>query len=293
MAGTGSIITLDQLTEQTTLTKKDWIAVLSNTTKKTGKASFATLTTLLQADFYTKKEIIDLLKKGQSGGAFDWNRAITQGTYAGVTPGGTSVTEGLENLFYAPQPPQCSLYADSNPRQFGAPTGVVLHYDTLRKSNDIASVVVNGVTQTTNAGTVVTNLSANTDTTFNMSVTDINNLSSTASTTVVFKHKRFWFTSATDLLSLSDAQVSGALLTQQAEFADGKEQTRTFSPTNEYIYCAWLSDYGQAQFVTNGLGDTDFIQKLFAFTNSDQYTTSFNLVRKGLKLNNKFTIQVK
>ena len=289
----GSIITIDQLTEQTILAKRDWIAVLNATTKKTGKASFASVIELLKGDFYTKADILDLLKKGQSGGAFDWNRTITQGSYAGVTPGGTSVTEGLENLFYAPQPPQCSLYADANPRQFGASTGVVLHYDTLRKSNDIASVVVNGLTQIAFAGTLATSLSANTNTTFNMSVTDVNNLSSTASTTLVFKHKRFWFTSASDLTTLSDADLSQQLVTRHAEFADGKEQTRTFTPAGEYIYFAWLAGYGQAQFVTNGLGDTDFIQKPFTFTNSDAYAAAFILVRKGLKLSNTFTIQVK
>jgi len=289
----GSIITIDQLDEQAILAKTDWFAVLNNTSKKTGKASFATLTSLLQADFYTKKEILDLLKKGQSGGAFDWNRPITQGSYAGVTPGGVSVTEGLENLFYAPQPPQASLYADNNPRQFGSSTSVVLHYDTLRKSNDIATVVVTGVTQTAFTGTVTTSLSANTDTSFNMSVTDINKLSSTASTTVVFKNRRFWFTSPTDLMTLNDADISAILVNQQSEFADGKDQTRTFNPANEYIYFAWLGTYGTAQFVTNGLDDTDFIQKVFQFTNSDNYTVGFLLVRKGLKLNNAFTIRAK
>lgn len=300
MAGTSNIITIDMLTEQAILAKADWIAVLNNSTKKTGKASFKAVIELLKGDFYTKTEILDLIKKGQSGGAFDWNRAITQGTYAGIVPGGATVVEGLENLFYAAQAPSCGMYADNNPREYGAPTDVTLHYGVTPRTNTVQTIVVDGNAIALDAfgnlplsGAVPASLNPNTNKSFYMSATDSKSLAGTAGTTVEFHHKRFWFTSDLNLLTMSEADISAYVVLTQSEFAGDRQQTRTFNAANEYIYFAWLADYGTAQFVTNGLGDTDFIQKSFAFKNSQAYTTNFLLVRKGLKLNNTFTIQVK
>ena len=296
----GSIITIDQLTEQTVLAKADWIAVLNNTSKKTGKVSFTTVIELLKADFYTKTEILDLIKKGVSGGAFDGTRTITQGSYAGVTPGGSTVVEFLDNVFYGDLAPACGMYIEDTPREFGASHDVAIHYAVTQRSNPVQTIVVDGNAIALDAfgnlpltGVVGGTTAVNTNKTFYMSATDSKNLAGTTQAGVEFKHKRFWFTNAQDLTVMTEANISSILVAQQSEFSGDRGQTRTFTPASEYIYFAWNADYGQGQFVTNGLPDTDFIQKGFAFTNSQGYITNFKLVRKGTKLSNTFTIKVK
>jgi hypothetical protein len=104
------------------------------------------------------------------------------------------------------------------------------------------------------------------------------------STQINFRHKRYWGLST--LESLTDQNIR--LL--NSEFSTIKEQTRSFSPSQQYIYFAFPSYFGLANFKFNGLPNSAWEITTRDFVNSSGYTESYKIYRStffqsGLNIN--------
>lgn len=223
------------------------------------------------------------LSLGDAGDAsFDGTKTITRAGLPQIAPGGATVSEFLTNLFYPSVAPGASLQADNSLREMGAPTAVTLRWVVYPQTNPITSIVVNGVAQVVTAtfGSESAATSPNTDTTFSMTVRTASETTG-ASQDVVYRHKRFWFTAASDLLNSSDAALSTTLQGASSEFATGRQQSRSFTLGGEYVYFAYLGAYGDASFVVGGLPNTAYQPRTFTYTNAQGYAASFRLYRSG------------
>ncbi|MDF7810695.1 hypothetical protein [Hymenobacter sp. YC55] len=231
---------------------------------------------------------------GGDGGPFTINSSINLGGY----PAGpfTSTSEGhLKRLLEVYREPGASLTARNTPRQPGSPTQVDLLYTASAGDSPLTSITVNGQAQplTSPSGAVTAATAANTDTTFTMVVRDTQNHQASTSTTVQYRPLRFWFVSATDPLSLSDAGIS-ALVRAAAgfEFSSSREQTRTFQASGQYLCWAWIGTAGNGSFKVNGLINNAVQSRSFQFLNSVGFTQQFIINRTAQQLTGTFTTEV-
>ncbi|KUG07413.1 hypothetical protein [Solirubrum puertoriconensis] len=228
---------------------------------------------------------------------FNGNRAITRAVpgLQGVNTGADDVVEFLDKAFFVDVPPSASLTAQNAVREFGASTLVTLNYSFQANTNPVLSVTVNGVSKplTPTAGAQEANTAPNTDTTFSMTVTTESE-SISAQAQVAYRHLRFWFTSAEDVLSKPEDELSSILNGPvNKEFSSGRQQSREFSPANEYIYFAYLDDYGDASFEVGGLPNTAYQLRSFDYTNSQGYSTKFRLYRSGGRASVPLAVELK
>lgn len=92
-------------------------------------------------------------------------------------------------------------------------------------------------------------------------------------TQINFRHKRYWGLST--LESLTDQQIR--LL--NSELSTNKEQIRSFSPNQQYIYFAFPSFFGPANFKFNGLPNTAWEKITRNFVNSSGYSENYTICR--------------
>lgn len=133
--------------------------------------------------------------------------------------------------------------------------------------------------------TRVVNGTYNTTTTFTLTGSDGFNACN-GNTTISFMQKRYWGVSA--LTSLNDAQV----LALSNEFASSRAQTRTLSPSGQYVYFAYPASLGAATFTVNGLVNTDWILVTRALVNASGYSESYNIYRSTSLLTGTYVIAV-
>lgn len=94
-----------------------------------------------------------------------------------------------------------------------------------------------------------------------------------ATTEVSFRHKRYWGLSTLPILT--DQHIR----TLNSEFATNRQQIRTFSPNQQYIYFAFPSYFGQASFKFNGLINSAWEITNRDFVNSSGYTENYLIYR--------------
>jgi len=123
------------------------------------------------------------------------------------------------------------------------------------------------------------------NTTFSLTASDDLN-SCNGNTTISFMQKRYWGNSAQT--SLNDAQI----LALSSEFASSRAQTRTLSPSGEYIYFAYPASFGAATFTVNGLLNTDWVLVTRAFVNASGYSESYRIYRSTNLLTGTYVIVV-
>lgn len=110
------------------------------------------------------------------------------------------------------------------------------------------------------------------NTTYSITVNDgTNNASS--STGIYFENKRFWGANA------QAVPDQGMLASLSSELSTSLAQTRTISPSAQYVYFAWPSSFGTPTFTVNGLLNTAWEKTTFDYTNSQGYTTSYDAYR--------------
>lgn len=165
---------------------------------------------------------------------------------------------------------------------FGAPTAATLSWSIAVGDNPIVGLVVGGVERAVSqlSGTYATSVATNTNTTFNMQVTD-GDQDDYREAYVRFYHKRFWFTSSDNLL-LSAGTISALLNSlPTGELASSRQMERDFTPNNEYIYFAYPASFGTASFNVGGFDNTDYRPLTFSHTNAFGYTEPYILYRSG------------
>lgn len=119
-----------------------------------------------------------------------------------------------------------------------------------------------------------------TDRSYTLTIGDGTN-TATGSTSVLFRHRRYWGVSNKE--SLTDADI----LALSKEFSTSRAQTRSLTCTAQYIYFAWPSTFGAAsQFTVNGLPNTAWILVGRAFVNASGYSSTFYIYRSENLLTN-------
>jgi hypothetical protein len=94
-----------------------------------------------------------------------------------------------------------------------------------------------------------------------------------ATTEVSFRHKRYWGLSTLSMLTDQHIRVLNS------EFATNRQQIRTFSPNQQYVYFAFPSYFGQAGFKFNGLTNSAWEVTNRDFVNSSGYTENYLIYR--------------
>jgi hypothetical protein len=123
-------------------------------------------------------------------------------------------------------------------------------------------------------------------TTFTLTASDDHASSCNGNTTVSFMQKRYWGTNSA--ASLSDAQIRAL----SSEFSSSRTQTRTISPSAEYIYFAYPASFGAASFTVNGLPNTDWTLVTRAFVNASGYSESYRIYRSNNVLTGTYQVTI-
>ena len=110
----------------------------------------------------------------------------------------------------------------------------------------------------------------------------------TKSTAIKFLNKRYWGTSAEANLNAVDI-----LTLSGSELSESRLMTQTINGAGKYMYFAYPSSFGAAEFIVNGLTNTAFSFVVRSFTNSKGFTENYNVYRTNTIQNGTLTIQIK
>ncbi|WP_400194068.1 hypothetical protein [Hymenobacter sp. B81] len=240
-------------------------------------------------------------------------------TWGGINPGDVLTVNDDANgrvirKGAAPELPATIVVTVSNAyRQPGAPVATTVSWVVTPGTNPtITAVLVQGVAQVYTAadqlanpahvegqpklaGSLVLDANSAGNTTFSVSATDAGSLTKLATATVVVSAKRFVTTSATDPITMSDADLS-ALLRAAAiqEFSQARQQNRTINvPNGHYLITGWLeAGNGAGVFTLNGFPNGGFPSRVFPFTNSEGFQQAFRASRTGEKQFGTTTLKV-
>jgi hypothetical protein len=230
------------------------------------------------------------------------------GISAGTTfPTPTTMQDMWNQLLYPYIPPGVSI-TGGDVREFGSLNAITLNWSVIKNSEDIQSIIVNGVPEpgapfTTNqSGFQNTFATQNINTTFILSAND-GTQTVNSSTTVTWQNRRYW--GSVDLTSLgnpnlttSSASVSSiiTLITDSvilgldgAGVGSGNELSTVINKTyngingdGDYLIFAWPSSFSNSQnpqFNVNGLPNTAFtrIRNNSPFVNQWGYITDYEV----------------
>lgn len=234
---------------------------------------------------------------------FNSARSTTRSGIPSVNVGGTTVNQFLEGYFFPSVPPGASLTGGGT-RLFGNNAGVTLSYTATRNTLLINQITLDGVqialtnggnTQAGSTGKTLT--TPNTNQTFTLAVRDTNNVTTNATTQVVFSHKRFFYGDNQNLIGQSDANITTNVnlheIGGESEFATSRVKS-TFSVVlaGEFFYYVMPASFGTPTFTINGLSNTDFSSQAFSFTNSAGFVTVFVIWRTNNLLTGNFNFSV-
>ena len=201
------------------------------------------------------------------------------GISSGSTFNGKTMTEMWDALLYPYIAPAASL-SGGNVREFGSSNAVTLNWSATKNSKNVTgiticvtrpdqeSIALTTINTTGNqSGTKSTTSTANTNTTFFMTVTDGTNIIS-ADTTVSWSNRRYWGTLSAGhpLLTVNSLPFShNDISTLSSELNNGYAQTRTI--TTNFNYVVFIFPHNSVDLSTNpprvsigGFGNNNWIK---------------------------------
>jgi hypothetical protein len=186
-------------------------------------------------------------------------------------PALTTINDALDYLLYVP--PAITGFTNTvGTVEIGSTvTAVTLSWHF---NKTMASVTLNGAAISpllTSAS--LTGLHLTSDTSYTLSASDGQQAAS-AGTSVAFRARRWWGTSA--LTTLGSADI---LTLSGSEFATGRGQSRSMSASAAYLYFAWPSAFGAPTFTVNGLPSTAWIKTTVMATNAAGYAQNYDVYR--------------
>lgn len=110
--------------------------------------------------------------------------------------------------------------------------------------------------------------------------------SATATRSITFTHKRYWGVSGNQ--QLFDDEIRAL----SSEFSTNRSQTRTFAPSGQYLYLAYLATAGAATITVNGFLDTSWVLVQRDFVNASGYTAEFRIYRSAYPLTGTYSVVV-
>lgn len=267
---------------------------------------------------YTLWQRIDdvnlIASSAASASAFFQNPNPTPVTIGGIPAGSsfstpTSMQDMWNQLLYPYVSPGVNIsISGGGVREFGETNAVTLNWSVTKNSEDIQSIVVNGIPQSgapftsSQSGTQNTNATQNVTTTFTINVNDGTSTPS-SSTTLIWRNRRYW--GKVDLSSIGNPNLTtnpgavssivpllndGVILgLNGAGVGGGNELATNISKTyngingdGDYLVFAWPSSFSNSQtpqFLVNGLPNTAFtrIRNNSPFVNQFGYTTNYEV----------------
>jgi len=124
----------------------------------------------------------------------------------------------------------------------------------------------------------LTALNITTATSWALTVTDDVNATAVKTTSIAFQNKRYWGTSANDVLT--NAQI----LALGSEFATSSVTTKALDASGgKYLYFAVPTSFALdvSKFKIGGLSNSDWVKTTISFTNASGYTSSYDVFRSG------------
>lgn len=219
--------------------------------------------------------------------AFDGNRAITAPGFENIMASGSTVQDFLESVFFPAQTPLVSL-TGGEIREFGdalATLNVTLN--VTPQTNPIAVISLAGENIPTNGGAESFNRTVpivpNQDTTITARVTDSASMATTASTNLTYRHRRFAFTTAMDVINATDLEISEVINTniETSDFSISRARIEVLQTSSEFICFAYLAEFGQPTVNINGFLSNSAQVRTFTYTNQFGFEAEFILVCSG------------
>lgn len=108
-------------------------------------------------------------------------------------------------------------------------------------------------------------------------------------TSLLFKSKRYWGVSA--LTTLTDAQI---IALAGSELSTAFAQSRSLSPSAQYMYFAFPTAWGTPSFTVNGLLNTAWskVRSASAFVNASGATVNYDVWRSDNLLSSTYTVSL-
>ncbi len=195
------------------------------------------------------------------GGAFNGNRRITRTGLPNIIPGGETLAEFLDKLFYPSIAPGASISLNPAQKEFGEGTGVTVNWTATKQSDQIFSIIIGGLTilPTGNSQSGILSLQANpnTNTTFSVTVSD-GTLSSSSSASIFWMNKRYWGRIPKNGISqpITDADIlalTGAGVGTGSELANSRQKDYSgINGAGQYLIFAFPSAWGNPEFKAQG-----------------------------------------
>lgn len=233
--------------------------------------------------------ILDLgpTRGGGGGSSIELPIPADQVTYLNAAyPDLENVQEALDMLLYSA--PSVSLSNSVGTVEIGSTVNSVALSWSISKDIVSQSIAPPGPGSVDPAlrTLALTGLGLTSDASFSITVDD-GTTTASASTSVLFRHRRRWGVSsqATPDAALIDA-LSGA------EFAASRAQSRTFSPSAQYVYFAWPSSFGAPTFTVNGLLNTAWEKTTVSYANPSGNTSDFDVYRSTFLQSGFQTVEV-
>ncbi|WP_053405007.1 hypothetical protein [Persicobacter sp. CCB-QB2] len=197
-------------------------------------------------------------------------------------------------------PPVAAISGGGVHEYTGAATvPITLNWSVTKGSLNITNILVAGEsippTGGNQSGTKPVNAPANTSTSYSITVTDEQGQQDTKSTTVSFRHRRFFFADSDDLQAMSDTEISNRMNAShlsRSELATNRLKSYSQPCADEYFYYAYPAAWAKATFRVNGLINNAVIEKEFQYTNQNGHTETYYLYRSFGKNSSTLSIEV-
>lgn len=260
--------------------------------------------------------------------AFDGERTVTRSGIPNVNVSATTVTEFLENYFFPAVDPDANISISPSSdasRYFGNDDNVTLAWQVdvntfalntikiFNEGTEIASPTPTEPAGGTESGNVIasvniSNYNPSTGTTqrsqsFSIDVEDSQGNSDSDSTTVTWRHKRYWFKTSNNYTQSDETTIedilngSGPVSLIGSEFTTSENKNfGNINFSNERFYFAWQKALGVPTFVVNGLVNNGWGNSgtgtLFEiiFTNPEGYDETFYVAKSDNSISGTFSI---
>lgn len=233
---------------------------------------------------------------GEGSGVFDWNRTITTMPAVGQFVGGTTINEGLENMFFGVVAPSGSLSIVLNPREKtgAANVDVSVGFSVVKNTNPITSITIDGVSVTptgnSQSGTQLINIPSNVDKTIDLIVSDGENQGTSSIVQRFLSGVRIGSTTKN---GTTDPITSADINTLPIELRADRFASRTgFNSNGLYTIITYPATYGDAVILINGLPNSAWQRFTQSFTNSLGFTEDTMVIVSNTVQSGSTSIQI-
>lgn len=204
-----------------------------------------------------------------------------------VIQDGTNQRVSIDNLLKADDPINITSFINNRNDLENGTTVTSTQLDWVINDTVTSQSLNNSIGSISAALRTYTHTSTySTNRTYTLSVDDGSGHTDTASTQIRFLNSNYYGVSSNT--TLNDGQINAL----GHSLSSSKAQTRSLSPSAQYIYIAYPSAYGSATFTVNGLSNNDWTLSTQSHTNASGATVSYNVYRTNNLLTGTYTIGV-